>query len=85
MTSRQQTWFAIVVICGPLLWAYVSRKDREIETKERLEACFRADPKSAARFYNNNTPHEVKAAIFEACIPDLGEPDENRDAGRYSR
>jgi hypothetical protein len=85
MTNRQQTWFAIVVICGPFLWAYVSKKNREIETKERLEACFRADPRSAARFYSRKTPDEVKVAIFEACIPDAGGADEDRDAGRYGR
>lgn len=82
MTSRGQNIFAVVVIVGPLVVGYMMRLHREGEIKERLEACFRDDPSSAARYYSRRTPSEDKEAIFYACISEAVDLDDGRDPGQ---
>lgn len=49
MTNGAQVWVLVAAVGIPFLWAHISKKDREIETKERLEECFGKHPQWAAK------------------------------------
>jgi hypothetical protein len=69
MTNGAQVWVLAAAIGLPFLLAHISKTNREIETKERLEECFSEHPQWAARYYSKSTPSEEREGIFYSCQP----------------
>jgi hypothetical protein len=75
MSNRGQIILILVAFGVPLLWAYKTRMDRQLEIKEDLAACFRGHPGWAARYYSRSTSQEQKERIFHACVPEMPDLD----------